>query len=128
MIVRVVPRRPARLFLVAAVAIRCGGGAAKTPVIGDGSSGGDDSDGADDWDDDASETVPCPHCRRPVYEDAEQCPAWPRGEQIRWHFDDPAETTGSEEQKLAVFRRVRNEIRQRIGLFLLANRIVTSAS
>jgi len=59
---------------------------------------------------------------------AEQCPAWPRGEQIRWHFDDPAETTGSEEQKLAVFRRVRNEIRQRIGLFLLANRIVTSAS
>jgi uncharacterized protein (DUF983 family) len=24
--------------------------------------------------DDDGETVPCPHCRRPVYEDAEQCP------------------------------------------------------
>ncbi|WP_435010818.1 zinc-ribbon domain-containing protein [Tundrisphaera lichenicola] len=25
------------------------------------------------WDDD-DETVPCPHCREPVYEDAERCP------------------------------------------------------
>ena len=31
----------------------------------------DDPDGPDD---DASETVPCPWCRRPVYEGAEQCP------------------------------------------------------
>lgn len=28
----------------------------------------------DDSDED-DETVPCPHCREPVYEDAEQCPA-----------------------------------------------------
>jgi predicted nucleic acid-binding Zn ribbon protein len=25
-------------------------------------------------DDDDDETIPCPHCRRPVYEDAERCP------------------------------------------------------
>ncbi|WP_435018363.1 zinc ribbon domain-containing protein [Tundrisphaera sp. TA3] len=36
----------------------------------------------EDWEDDEGEaeagkddeTIPCPHCRRPVYEDAEQCP------------------------------------------------------
>ncbi len=60
---------------------------------------------------------------------AEQCPTWPRSrEQIRWHFDDPVEASGTEEHKLAVFRRVRNEIRQRISLFLLANRIVRGAT
>lgn len=25
-------------------------------------------------DDDLAETVPCPYCRRPVYEEAERCP------------------------------------------------------
>jgi uncharacterized paraquat-inducible protein A len=25
-------------------------------------------------DDDSDETVPCPYCREPVYEDAERCP------------------------------------------------------
>lgn len=35
----------------------------------------------EDWDDDDiddesdDETIPCPHCRRTVYEDAERCPA-----------------------------------------------------
>jgi arsenate reductase len=28
-----------------------------------------------------------------------------------WGFDDPADATGTEEEKLAVFRRVRDEIR-----------------
>ena len=28
----------------------------------------------DDDDDDGDETVPCPYCLRPVYEDAERCP------------------------------------------------------
>ena len=33
----------------------------------------DDIDGEEeDWDDD--ETIPCPHCREPVYDDAELCP------------------------------------------------------
>jgi hypothetical protein len=39
----------------------------------------DDADGDDEWqpDDDADDddTIPCPHCRAPVYEGAEQCPA-----------------------------------------------------
>ena len=39
----------------------------------------DDLDSADDpepdeEDEDAVETVLCPYCRRPVYEEAEQCP------------------------------------------------------
>jgi hypothetical protein len=36
---------------------------------------------ADDWDeehlddfDEDDDTIPCPHCREPVYEDAERCP------------------------------------------------------
>jgi hypothetical protein len=33
-----------------------------------------DEDGFDHLDDEADETVPCPHCREPVYEDAERCP------------------------------------------------------
>jgi hypothetical protein len=33
----------------------------------------DDEDDLDDDQDD--ETIPCPHCREPVYEDAEQCPS-----------------------------------------------------
>ena len=32
----------------------------------------DECDG--DSDDDESETVPCPYCRRPIHEDAERCP------------------------------------------------------
>lgn len=41
------------------------------------------------------------------------CPVFP-GQLNRhhWGFDDPAHATGSEEEKLAVFRRVRDEIRR----------------
>ncbi len=36
----------------------------------------DFEDEAGDWEeeDDDGATVPCPYCRRPVYEDAERCP------------------------------------------------------
>jgi hypothetical protein len=36
----------------------------------------DDDDLGDDdsGDENDDETIPCPHCRKPVYEDAEQCP------------------------------------------------------
>ena len=55
---------------------------------------------------------------------AETCPVWPKSrEQIRWHFDDPAEATGTEEQRLRVFRRVRNEIQQRLSLSMLAAKV-----
>jgi arsenate reductase len=54
----------------------------------------------------------------------ESCPVWPTAkERIHWSFDDPAEATGSEEQRLAAFRRVRDEIRTRLRLFLAANKI-----
>jgi arsenate reductase (thioredoxin) len=55
---------------------------------------------------------------------AETCPTWPRSrEQIRWHFDDPAEATGTEEECLRVSRRVRNEIQQRLSLMMLAAKV-----
>ncbi len=54
----------------------------------------------------------------------EHCPVWPGiKNRIHWSFDDPADATGTEEQRLAVFRRVRDEIRNRVRLFLAANKI-----
>ncbi|HYF35162.1 MAG TPA: arsenate reductase ArsC [Prosthecobacter sp.] len=46
------------------------------------------------------------------------CPAFP-GQVNRHHFpfDDPAHATGSEEEQMAVFRRVRDEIRQVFGAY-----------
>jgi arsenate reductase len=52
----------------------------------------------------------------------ETCPAYAgAAQQIHWSFDDPAHATGTDEQKLTVFRRVRDEIRQRIQLFLTSH-------
>ena len=43
------------------------------------------------------------------------CPALPGfADPLHWPFDDPADATGSDEEKLKVFRRVRDEIYQRI--------------
>jgi arsenate reductase len=48
----------------------------------------------------------------------ETCPFFPaNSELIHWSFDDPAEATGSEEEQLALFRRVRDEIRERLREF-----------
>lgn len=41
------------------------------------------------------------------------CPIFPgQVNRHHWPFDDPAHATGSDEEKLAVFRRVRNEIQR----------------
>lgn len=49
----------------------------------------------------------------------EACPTFAgASQQLHWSFDDPAHAPGTEEQKLAVFRRVRDEIRHRLSLFL----------
>ena len=41
------------------------------------------------------------------------CPMFPgQVNRHHWGFDDPAHATGSDEEKLAVFRRVRDEIRR----------------
>ena len=49
----------------------------------------------------------------------ESCPVFIGEVQRRLHigFDDPAEATGTEEETLAVFRRVRDEIRMRFRSF-----------
>jgi arsenate reductase (thioredoxin) len=50
----------------------------------------------------------------------QQCPVFPGAEPIHWGFDDPAEAP--EGRQLETFRRVRDEIRQRLNLFVLSNR------
>jgi arsenate reductase len=47
------------------------------------------------------------------------CPVFPGAEPIHWGFDDPAEAPP--DRQLAEFRRVRDEIQQRLNLFILAN-------
>ena len=45
----------------------------------------------------------------------DNCPMTP-SHKTRWHwgFDDPARASGTDEEKWAVFQRVRDEIKQRI--------------
>jgi arsenate reductase len=56
----------------------------------------------------------------PVCEEAcEACPYVPGAKTVlRWSFDDPAAASGSEEQRLAVFRRVRDELAAKIREFI----------
>ena len=52
-------------------------------------------------------------------EAAEECPYFPHARrQEHWGFPDPSRATGSEEERLAVFRRVRDDISARINEFL----------
>jgi arsenate reductase (thioredoxin) len=49
----------------------------------------------------------------------ESCPVFPgKTTRIHWSFDDPAAVEGSENLRLEVFRRVRDEIRVRLGGFV----------
>jgi len=49
----------------------------------------------------------------------ESCPYFPGGgETLHWGFDDPAEATGSEAERLAVFDRVLREISGRVRGFV----------
>jgi arsenate reductase len=57
---------------------------------------------------------------------AEACPVFPgpalqgsrRPQRLHWPFDDPAKADGSEEERRALFRRVRDEIRQQLEEFV----------
>jgi len=50
----------------------------------------------------------------------EACPVFPgRTRRLHWPFEDPAQTQGSEEERKAAFRRVRDQIRERIRTFLV---------
>lgn len=43
------------------------------------------------------------------------CPVPPRsGMKLRWHLPDPAQAGGSDEERRAAFRSVRDEIRKRV--------------
>ena len=55
-----------------------------------------------------------------VCDDAnEQCPFVPGAvNRLHWSFEDPSRATGSEAARLAVFRRVRDEIEGRIAQWL----------
>jgi arsenate reductase (thioredoxin) len=50
---------------------------------------------------------------------AQFCPAFGgRGKRLHWPFEDPAGATGTTEERLAVFRRIRDEIKKKIEEFL----------
>jgi arsenate reductase len=54
----------------------------------------------------------------------ERCPIFPRSFKfLHWSFDDPAAAQGSREEKLAVFRRVRDEIAHRIDKELVPSQV-----
>jgi arsenate reductase len=48
----------------------------------------------------------------------ECCPILPgAARHVHWSFDDPANVTGSPEERIASFRRIRDEIRNRLKAF-----------
>ena len=50
----------------------------------------------------------------------EACPVFPGAKRrLHWSFEDPAQATGSEQERLWVFQSVRDEIRERIEVELL---------
>lgn len=49
----------------------------------------------------------------------EACPFFPDAdERLHWPFDDPAGATGTDDEKMQTFVRVRNEIENRIAAYL----------
>ena len=58
----------------------------------------------------------------PVCEEAcEACPYVPGAKTVlRWSFDDPSAATGTPEQRLAEFRRVRDELGAQVHAFIAA--------
>jgi len=49
----------------------------------------------------------------------EACPVFPRAAtRVHWSFDDPSRARGSDEERVMVFRRVRDEIETRITAWL----------
>jgi arsenate reductase len=48
----------------------------------------------------------------------DNCPVFPAdSERIHWSFEDPAAVQGSEHQRLAAFRRIRDQIHERVKAF-----------
>jgi arsenate reductase len=52
-------------------------------------------------------------------EAAKSCPSFGgQGKRLHWPFEDPAAVIGTTEERLAVFRRIRDEIKKKIEQFL----------
>ncbi len=50
----------------------------------------------------------------------DNCPVFPAGtERLHWSFEDPAAVEGSESERLAAFRRIRNQIHERVKAFFV---------
>jgi arsenate reductase len=48
----------------------------------------------------------------------DNCPVFPTGtDRIHWSFEDPAAVQGGEQERLAAFRRIRDEIHERVKTF-----------
>jgi arsenate reductase len=48
----------------------------------------------------------------------ESCPVFPgKAERIHWSFEDPAAVQGTEEHRKAAFRRIRDQIAERVSAF-----------
>jgi arsenate reductase len=49
----------------------------------------------------------------------ESCPVFPgEAEYIHWNFEDPAAATGTDEEKLEAFRKIRDQIQTKILAFI----------
>ena len=49
----------------------------------------------------------------------ERCPVFPgSGSSLHWGYEDPSEAAGTDDERLAVFRRVFTQIAERIGTFV----------
>ena len=63
----------------------------------------------------------CDHARQ-------ACPVFPGSHQsLHWGYEDPAEATGSDEQRMAVFRDVFRQISQRVAQFAVIARRAEAA-
>lgn len=52
----------------------------------------------------------------------EACPTLPGAKQIlHWPFEDPADATGTEEEQMQFFRKIRDQIKDRIRSYLSEN-------
>ena len=59
----------------------------------------------------------------------ESCPVFPAATRtLHWPFRDPAHATGTDDERMAVFRAVRDEIRDRIARFLKTNEAAARGS
>ncbi len=49
----------------------------------------------------------------------ETCPVYPGAkETLHWPFEDPADATGTDDEKMPTFRRIRDEIQAKIATYL----------